>query len=191
MEARRGLAERLVESLFRRVSDSRGQLLLRAFLRSAPGRWLLAVAHRILPARQPIGVLAVVVDAEGPVLLVDHVTRAEHPLGLPGGWLARAERPEDGLRRELHEELGLRVTSARYLLSAPHRNGTGRPYGLTLVFRAEVDATPATAASGEVAGLEWRTPAEALAHLRDFEAEAVRIASTAPLERTGLTETPA
>lgn len=176
MSPRPGIGERVAEAVFARVSRGPGRSALIALLRSAPGRWLLAVAHRVLPTRQPIGVLAVAVDGGGRVLLVDHLTRVDHALGLPGGWLSRAERPEDGVRRELHEELGLRVTSTRYLLSAPHRTGEGTPYGLTLLFQVEVDGAPPIAASGEVMGSGWYALDEVAARLRPFEVEAIRAA---------------
>ncbi|MFA7249551.1 MAG: NUDIX hydrolase [Dehalococcoidia bacterium] len=149
-------------------------------LRRPPGSWLLHAAHRFLPAFQPIGVLAVILDPEGRVLLLDHVTRAEFPLGLPGGWLNRAERPEDGLRRELHEELGVEVASSRYLLSVPHRNGDGQPYGLTLVFAVELAPGAAGHLSAEILGSAWLPPGEASSTLRDFEAQAVRLAASPP-----------
>ncbi len=174
----KSIQERIVEALFARVSRGRGRSLLVGVLRTRWGRYAIGVAHRVLPARQPIGVLAVVLDETGRVLLLDHVSRAEHPIGLPGGWLARAERPEDGVCRELHEELGLQVTGTRYLLSAPHRQGTGRPYGLTLVFAAKVAAGALVTLSGEVLRVMWMSPDEALTQLRDFEAEAVRLVVT-------------
>jgi ADP-ribose pyrophosphatase YjhB (NUDIX family) len=166
----------MAEAAFARVSRGPGRRALVALLRSTPGRWLVAVAHRVLPTRQPIGVLAVAVDEDGRVLLVDHLTRVDHALGLPGGWLGRAERPEDGVRRELHEELGLRVTSTRYLLSAPHRTGEGAPYGLTLVFHAEVEGAFPAAASGEVMGSGWYALDAVAPRLREFEVEAIRAA---------------
>jgi 8-oxo-dGTP pyrophosphatase MutT (NUDIX family) len=179
MASRQGIGERLAEAAFARVSGGPGRRLLLAFLGTRPGGWALALAHRVLPARQPIGVLAVVLDGEGRVLLLDHVTRPEHALGLPGGWLARAERPEDGLRRELHEETGLQVTDAHYLLSAPHAHGAGRPYGLTLVFHATIASDALAETSAEIRHASWLPVAEALTHLRDFEAAAVRLAAGA------------
>lgn len=177
MGPRSGIGERMAEAVFARVSRGPGRSALVALLRSTPGRWLLAMAHRVLPTRQPIGVLAVAVDEGGRVLLVDHLTRVDHALGLPGGWLSRAERPEDGVRRELREELGLRVTSTRYLLSAPHRTGEGTPYGLTLLFAVTFDdGAPAAVPSGEVTGSGWYALDEVASRLRPFEVEAIRAA---------------
>jgi 8-oxo-dGTP diphosphatase len=57
---------------------------------------------------------------------------------LPGGFLEGDEAPEVGLRRELREELGVRVQAARFLGFARDRYGPrGFPI-LTLVYRATV-----------------------------------------------------
>lgn len=166
----------IVDAVFARISRGRAKPIVAWLLRRPPGSWLLRVAQRLLPTRQPVGVLAVVLDDARRVLLIDHVTRYPHPLGLPGGWLDRAERPEDGLRRELQEELGLQMLDARYLLSAPHGNGTGRPYGLTLVYRVAVAPGEPTRTSAEVLDVLWLDVDEATMRLRDFEADAVRLA---------------
>lgn len=143
-------------------------------LRRPPGLWLLAAAHRFMPVFQPIGVLAVILDDTGRVLLLDHVTRATNPLGLPGGWLNRGERPEDGIRRELREELGVDTEDADYVLSAPHRNGEGSVYGLTLVYRVAFPGSAAVRLSNEIVGSGWYRLDETEPLLRGFEAEAVR-----------------
>lgn len=148
-------------------------------LRCPPGSWLLEVAQRFLPSHQPIGVLAVILDHRGHVLLLDHVARGAHPTGLPGGWLNRAERPEDGLSRELSEELRIAVTSLRYLLSAQHLDSSGRARGLTLVYHANVPPEMQPRLSAEVVSARWFPPDEAVVLLRDFEADAVRLAARA------------
>ena len=169
---------RALEALFARVSRGRAKPVVAWLLRRPPGSWALRAAHRWLSTSQPIGVLAVVLDEAGCVLLVDHVTRASYSLGLPGGWLDRGERPEDGLRRELEEELGLEVTGTHYLLSAPHRDGKRKPYGLTIVYRAETTGGISTQASPEVLSVTWLSVTDALPRLRGFEAEAVRFAAS-------------
>ena len=166
----------VVEAIFARVSRGRAKPIVAWLLRRPPGSWLLRTAHRLLPTRQPIGVLAVILDDARRVLLINHVTRYAYPLGLPGGWLDRAERPEDGLRRELEEELGLQLLDAHYLLSASHRNGNGQPYGLTLVYRVEVAPGEPTRTSAEVLDVMWLDADEATTRLRAFEADAVRLA---------------
>jgi ADP-ribose pyrophosphatase YjhB (NUDIX family) len=66
-------------------------------------RWLLrrANTHFIVSAA---GLLR---DDAGRVLLLRHVFRDRYPWGLPGGFLAAGETPEQGVVRELREETGL------------------------------------------------------------------------------------
>lgn len=65
---------------------------------------------------------AVIRDAQGRILIAKRPDDA-HQGGLwefPGGKLENGEDRFDGLRRELHEELGIRVTQARPLLDIHH-----------------------------------------------------------------------
>ena len=72
-----------------------------------PVRWqrrFMTAAHQTFL----VGVVGIGVDAEGRVLL------ARHTFGSPrwrllGGFIARAERLEEALRREIEEETGLQV----------------------------------------------------------------------------------
>ena len=57
---------------------------------------------------------------------------------LPGGFLEGDETPERGLRRELREELGVRMGRARQIGVAQDRYGPGGFPVLTLVYRAAV-----------------------------------------------------
>jgi ADP-ribose pyrophosphatase YjhB (NUDIX family) len=61
-----------------------------------------------------VGVLGLVVDEAGRVLLVEHTYR--HGWYLPGGGVRRKEPLDDGLRRELREEVGIELTAEPRLL---------------------------------------------------------------------------
>lgn len=52
---------------------------------------------------------AVVSDERGRVLLLRHVLRKGSGWGVPGGFLAAGEQPEEAVRRELREETGLEL----------------------------------------------------------------------------------
>ncbi|MBK1702464.1 Nudix family hydrolase [Thiococcus pfennigii] len=98
------------------------------------------------PARPPIQVVAAAIgDERGRVLIARRPPDA-HQGGLwefPGGKLEPGETPHEGLRRELAEELGIRVEAARPLIRVQHDYGdrrvvldvhrvtrfTGRPVG--------------------------------------------------------------
>jgi ADP-ribose pyrophosphatase YjhB (NUDIX family) len=52
---------------------------------------------------------AVITDSRGRVLLLKHRFRPGTGWGMPGGFMAEGEQPEQTLRRELREEVGLEV----------------------------------------------------------------------------------
>lgn len=79
-----------------------------------------ACGHRDF--NNPIAAVAVwILDSEGKVLLIE---RAKDPacgkLAPPGGFVDPGESLEAAARREVREEVGLRLSSLRYLCSAPN-----------------------------------------------------------------------
>lgn len=66
-------------------------------------------------------VAALVTDGNGKLMMV---TRGVEPdygkLDLPGGFVDHNESVEDAVKRELYEELGMKVKSMKYLSSAPN-----------------------------------------------------------------------
>jgi 8-oxo-dGTP diphosphatase len=56
---------------------------------------------------------AVITDQTGRVLLLKHRFRAGSGWGIPGGFLHPREQPEEALRRELREEIGLEIRDLR------------------------------------------------------------------------------
>jgi len=156
-------------------------------------RTLAEVAAGLLASRQPVGATAVIVGPDGLVLVALHRTRPSAPWGLPGGWLHRGELPEDGVLREVAEELDVPVTLERYLCSYAHWNGRFRPRGLSLAFRLRSTAPPGTQVtprSWEIAVTRWVTGAQATAMLAPDEARAVRLALGSPPAPAEPLETP-
>ena len=70
---------------------------------------LLVHSLNMVAARFTVGAIGVVYNQGGEILLLEHVFRHRYPWGLPGGWVSRRERPDEALRRELAEEVGLEV----------------------------------------------------------------------------------
>lgn len=85
------------------------------------------MVHLIVP-KQRIGVGLVVFNEDDQVLLLKHVYHPNAPWGLPGGWLARHESPEQCALRELREETGLTAVigppiQTSYESNGPHHIG--------------------------------------------------------------------
>lgn len=79
---------------------------LARLIRRRPLNGLMAWGVRLTVPRQRVGVALVTFNENEEILLLRHVFHTANPWGLPGGWLGRNEGPEDGLARELREELG-------------------------------------------------------------------------------------
>ncbi|MFM7805475.1 MAG: NUDIX hydrolase [Verrucomicrobiota bacterium] len=113
-----------------------------------------------------VAVAVFVQDAAGRVLLI---RRAKEPgagkLAPPGGFIDVGERAEDAVHREVHEEVGLRLTDLRFLASQPNEylfGGVLYPV-LDLFFTARL-ADPAAASgevdAGEVEAVGWHAPSD-------------------------------
>ena len=105
--------------------------------------------------RNPVPAAVGLVVHRGRVLLT---LRARPPFArtwdLPGGFLEEGETPEAGLRRELREELGMRVRRARLAGFGLDRYGpTGFPI-LVMIYRV-VPASTRVAPADDVAAARW------------------------------------
>jgi 8-oxo-dGTP diphosphatase len=56
-----------------------------------------------------VSVGAIIVNEDREVLLLNHVLRPLSGWGLPGGFINRGEQPEDAIRREMREEIGIEL----------------------------------------------------------------------------------
>jgi 8-oxo-dGTP pyrophosphatase MutT (NUDIX family) len=156
---------------------------LRRFL---PLRWLLALAVRLSVPRHYVGAAGVIFNEAGQVLLMEHVFRAYYPWGLPGGWVERGESPAETVRREVEEELGLRVEVKALLLCDLQGGGwqNTTPRGLGLVFycrlAGEDQFSPdnlAQAQKGpEILSVEWVDPTAIPYRLAPLEQRGILLA---------------
>lgn len=79
---------------------------------------------------------ALIFNDSGQVLLLKHRFRAGSGWGIPGGFLEAGEYPEQALRREMREEVGLELEHVEIFTSRTFR----RPQQVEVLFRARVSA---------------------------------------------------
>jgi ADP-ribose pyrophosphatase YjhB (NUDIX family) len=135
-------------------------------------RFCLACGHRLVTVREegrtrqkcpacgwihyvnPVPAAVALIQRRGRLLLT---RRARPPYAgtwdLPGGFLEADETPEHGLRRELSEELGMRVVRSRLVSLATDRYGHGGFPVLSLIYR--VTATGAPRPADDVSEARW------------------------------------
>jgi mutator protein MutT len=105
--------------------------------RVMPGR-LRRWSMRATQTRFPVTAGALIFNDAGEVLLLKHRFRAGSGWGIPGGFLEQGEQPEEALRRELREEVGLEVRQVEIFTSRTFN----KPRQVEILFRCR--------ASGEV-----------------------------------------
>lgn len=150
-------------------------------------RWLLALAVRLFVPRHYVGAVGVIFNEAGQILVMEHVFRPHFPWGLPGGWVEWGEDPAETVRREVEEELALRIEVKKLVLCMRQggvmpKNTT--PPGLGLVYycrplddsqtvaRALAQATQ----NHEILSIEWVDPALIPHKLSSLERNGVLLA---------------
>jgi mutator protein MutT len=115
-----------------------------------------------------VAAAGIIFDSHGKILLVK---RARDPsagkLGVPGGFIDIGESAEEGLRREVREEVGIELEQLQFLLSFPNTyfyREVEYPV-VDLYFTAKAVKPESATALDAVAGVEWRLPGD----IRDDE----------------------
>lgn len=123
--------------------------LLGTLYRFAPAR-LFNRATNFFQSHFTVTVAAVVINEDRRVLLLKHRFREGSGWGIPGGFLGKGEQPEDALRRELREEVGIEVESVEPVLARTVKQA--RQVQIIFRCRAAGEAKPM---SIEVEKCEW------------------------------------
>jgi ADP-ribose pyrophosphatase YjhB (NUDIX family) len=84
---------------------------LAALWRRAP-KWARRWGVLLTESRFTVTVGAIVIDSSNRVLLLQHRFRPGGGWGVPGGFMRPREQPEEAVRRELREEIGLEIEIA-------------------------------------------------------------------------------
>jgi 8-oxo-dGTP diphosphatase len=103
-------------------------------------RVLRRMTMRMTHARFTVTAAAIVVDQQRRVLLLKHRFRPGTGWGIPGGFIEAGEQPDEGVRRELREEVGLELGSVELLTTRAFK----KPRQIEIVFRChpQGDASP-------------------------------------------------
>lgn len=112
-----------------------------------------AVRRFWVRATQPLFTVtaaAVVLNDEGRLLLLKHVFRPGSGWGIPGGFLNKEEQPEEALRRELREEVGLEIGEIRLA----HVRSLKRPAQIEIYYLAHA-SSHGKPRSFEIVESEW------------------------------------
>ncbi|MGB7922274.1 MAG: NUDIX domain-containing protein [Pyrinomonadaceae bacterium] len=126
--------------------------ILGALWRGAPKR-LRRLSVRLIEPRFTVSAGAVVLDQEGRVLLLKHVFRMGSGWGIPGGFIEQGEQPDEALRRELREEVGLEVEKTEIVMVRTMKKSKH----LEIIFRCRSRGT-AKPRSREIKVASWFAP---------------------------------
>ena len=111
-------------------------------------RWSM----RLTQARFTVTAGALVFNDAGEILLLKHRFRTGSGWGIPGGFLELGEQPEEALRRELREEVGLEVDRVELFSSRSFR----KPRQVEIVFRCRARGST-TRKNIEIKSADWFT----------------------------------
>jgi len=106
---------------------------------------------------------AAILEYKGKILLIKRGQEPEKgKLDFPGGFVDPKESAEDGLKREIKEELNIDVSELKYLGSSPnvYKYKDVLYYTCDLFFHSKIDALPTEFDKTEIAELVLIDPAD-------------------------------
>ena len=121
---------------------------------------LRRLTMRLTHTRFTVTAAGIIVDEKGRVLLLKHRFRPGGGWGLPGGFLEANEQPEEAIRRELREEVGLELEDVR--LFATRTFPTVKQIEIVFRCRAKGGALPQSFEISRVSWCSLETPPEGL-----------------------------
>ena len=142
--------------------------LLGAIWRRAPKslrRWTVRLSH----PRFAVTAGAVITDARGRVLLLKHRFRPGAGWGMPGGFMEKGEQPEEAVRRELREEVGLELEKLRLFTTRTFK----KPMQVEIVFTARAIGE-ADELNFEIQKAAWFSPDEFPKELPKDQAQLIK-----------------
>lgn len=111
------------------------QKLIAGIWRALPPR-VRRWSMRATQTRFTVTAGALIFNDAGEVLLLKHRFRAGSGWGIPGGFLEPAEQPEQALRRELREEIGLEVSKVELFSARSFK----KPRQVEILFRCHASS---------------------------------------------------
>jgi ADP-ribose pyrophosphatase YjhB (NUDIX family) len=106
-----------------------------------------------LVGAKTVGVRALVIDPQGRILLVRHTYQSGWLT--PGGGVINGESPQEAIRRELMEEVGINTNEPLELFGVYKNNWRGRhDYPILFVVR-HFDGIPYPADKAEISDVGW------------------------------------
>ncbi|MEK6282331.1 MAG: NUDIX domain-containing protein [Acidobacteriota bacterium] len=142
--------------------------LLGAIWRRTPRRlkrWTMSFTH----PRFSVTAGAVITDEPGRILLLKHRFRPGTGWGMPGGFIEKGEQPEEALRRELREEVGLEVEKIELF----YTRAFSKPMQIEIIFRCQAMGNPGQL-NYEIERAEWFPPNGLPDELPKDQAELIR-----------------
>jgi 8-oxo-dGTP diphosphatase len=158
------------------VLDERNNSLMWKRMLSGVWRRLPKQARRagvlVTQSRFTVTVGAVILDSQNRVLLLEHRFRPGNGWGVPGGFINPQEQPEDAVRRELREEVGLELEQ----LEIAFINTLLQYQQIEIIFRA-IACNNAQPNSLEIRRAEWFDPAALPSELSQYQRSLVERAT--------------
>ncbi|MFN2491482.1 MAG: NUDIX hydrolase [Pyrinomonadaceae bacterium] len=144
--------------------------LLGAIWRRAPRR-LKRFTVRLSHPRFAVTAGAIITDSQGRVLLLKHRFRPGAGWGMPGGFMEHNEQPDETLRRELREEVGLEVEKLTVFTARAFRV----PKQVEIVFSCRAIGNPVEL-NYEIQRAAWFYPHELPDGLPEDQAQLIKLA---------------